>query len=635
MGDQRQEASVARGAVLKGSLRRLWRYVRPELSSVLLAALCIAANAALTVAIVGMSERVLRVDTGDASAAVAAELLQQVERGTLSASEARAAFSTRVREAERQARLEALRNVGQAVQIILILAAANLFFAFGGIYFANRASLRVVRTLRAELFAHLHELSMSFFDRARAGELASGVINDTTVIQHGLTLNLRDMITAPATVIVGGIWMFWLSWQLSLAAVVLVPTISAIIYVLGLRSRRLMAAMQGKVARLQAVLYESLAGMSVVKCFNLEARELERFGQENQETYRAGMRVARVDSLLFSGSHFIGTIGFVLIIWFGTMLILRQRLQFSELIAVALITQRVGASLTRGGRAYNVLQQIGGIADRIFALLDQQPDIVERPDAQPLEVGEGRVEYEHVSFAYNEGEQVLEDITFTIEPGQVVAVVGPSGSGKSTLANLLPRLYDPTRGRILINGQDISRVTLSSLRAHIGVVQQETFLFSGTVRENILLGRPDATEEEMIAAARAADAHEFIMSFEGGYDALVGERGVTLSGGQRQRIAIARALLKDPKILVLDEATSALDAESEAVVQRALEVLMKNRTTLIIAHRLSTIRHADQILVLQNGKIVERGTHDELMKLGGVYAALYRRQVEEEPVAAS
>jgi len=458
-------------------------------------------------------------------------------------------------------------------------------------------------------------------------------VNDTYVLQTALSVDVPSLVAAQVAVTAGLVGMFLLSWRVSVVALLVVPIIAALMWQLGKRMRRIVAAIQAKVGDLQSVLQESVSGVRVVKCFGMEEREAERFLAENQGLYQRGLRAARVTSIFRPLGEYVGIAGFVSVVITGMVEISAGRLLLSELVPLALLIQRVAAAINKAGRGAAMLQQASAICERAFDLLDTAPEEPDPPDAVELPQSPGHVAFEQVRFAYSADAPVLGGISFEVPPGRRVAVVGPSGAGKSTVANLLPRLYEVTGGRIVVNGHDITHVTRASLRSQIGVVLQDTYLFSGTIRENILVGRAEASEAQMLEAARSANADEFIRGLPKGYDTPVGERGVTLSGGQRQRVAIARALLRDPRILILDEATSSLDSESEAIVQAALEVLMADRTTLVIAHRLSTIAGADEILVLDDGQIVERGTHEDLLALGGQYAALWRIQAGERQAA--
>ena len=494
------------------------------------------------------------------------------------------------------------------------------------VYLGHDLGQRVVATMRGQVFDRLQRLSMSFHDSWRTGELMSRATQDVVLVQRFVGVQLADAVSALATVAAGTVVLLVGSWQLTLLAFFFGALLSVIVRKGGLRMRHGATALQAKVADLSAWLQERLLSIRVVQSFAREDHESQQFDRVNRDTVRAYMRVARIDAAQPAMVQFVSALGMVMGLGVAGWLMLHDRLSVDVLLAFLYTAQRVGSRVTRLGRLHlNIQQGLAGAA-RVFEILDREPDIRDRPDAVELPPVEGRIALRGVSFRYPTGEVVLRDMNVEIAPGEVVALAGPSGAGKTSLANLILRFYDPGEGRVEIDGRDVRSVTLRSLRSQIGLVPQETMLFGGTIYENIRYGRLEATREEVIAAARAANAHDFIVELLQGYDTEVGERGIKLSGGQRQRIAIARALLKDPRILILDEATSSLDAESEALVQEALERLMKGRTTLVIAHRLSTIRNADRILVLSDGCIVEEGRHDELLALGGVYARLYEHQ---------
>ena len=424
--------------------------------------------------------------------------------------------------------------------------------------------------------------------------------------------------------------MLLLYWKLTLLTLVIVPLVVFTIRFFGSRLRGAGHRVQGKMADITALLEESVSGIRIIRSFNREEFEIERFMEQNDSNFWALMSTVRLTALLTPFIQFFAAIAVTAIIWYGGMSVIDGEMTAGSLIAFLIYAINLANPVRRISEIYGDIQKSLAAADRVFETLDTEPDVKEKPDAIELPKVQGEICFNHVNFSYDEDHPALIDFNLDVKPGEVVALVGPSGAGKSTVTNLLPRFYDVTDGSITIDGTDIRDVTFSSLRQQIGLVPQETMLFNASIRENILYGRLDATDEEIELAAKAANAEEFILQLPQGYDTLVGDRGNSLSGGQRQRIAIARAILKDPRILILDEATSALDTESEKIVQVALERLMEGRTSIVIAHRLSTIRDADKIVVIDHGRIVEEGTHTGLLNKGGLYAHLHAVQFNEK-----
>jgi subfamily B ATP-binding cassette protein MsbA len=513
--------------------------------------------------------------------------------------------------------------------LIITFLIRSVFYYFQG-YALSYVGERIVVDLRRETYAHLHRLSVRFFADRRVGELVSRLSSDVTLVRAVLTSNVATVLGQALTFVGSLALMLWLNWRLTLFILALAPLIGVSGALFGAQLRRLSTHVQDQLADGTALAEEALSGVRVVKAFAREPYEVGRYGEQMEQAFKATLRLTLVRSAFGPLITFFAFGALAGILWFGGQEVLAHRLSGGSLIAFLVFGINIAASLGAFTGLWTQIQEAVGASRRIFELLDEQPEIADAPDARPLPTVQGRLTFDDVSFSYPGAERVLRNIALEIQRGEVLALVGPSGAGKSTLFNLIPRFYDPTSGRVCVDGYDLRAVTLDSLRGQIGLVPQETQLFSGTVRENLRYGKLDANDAELEAAARAANAEEFIVRLPKGYETLVGEKGVKLSGGQRQRIAIARALLKDPRILLLDEATSSLDSESEGLVQEALERLMKGRTTVIIAHRLSTVQKAHRIAVLEAGRLVELGAHAELLAREGLYARLYRMQFREQ-----
>ena len=513
------------------------------------------------------------------------------------------------------------------VGVVVVTAA----FGYGRGYLLAYTGTRIVSDLRVRLYTHLQGLSLSFYDERRTGEIMSRVTADTTLVQTVITNNLLSLVQQVFTLAVVVVIVLVTDWRLALLALAVAPLLVVMGLLVGRRTRALSKQAQEQLAEASTVLEETLSTTRVVKAFGRERYELERYAGAVGRSFSITVSAARLRALFEAVMTTAGFAAVAVVLWFGGHEVLAHRLTPGGLISFLFYLMLLIGPLQSLASLYNEFQQALGGAARIFELLDTRPAIIDAPGAYALPAVRGHLEVRGLSFAYGAdgrmGAVVLDEINVTAAPGQVVALVGPSGAGKTTLVSLLPRFYDLTAGRITIDGHDITGVTQESLRAVMAIVPQEPTLFGGTVRENIAYARAGATGDEVELAARAANAHAFIAALPDGYDAIVGERGVKLSGGQRQRIAIARAILKDPRLLILDEATSALDNHSEALVQEALERLMAGRTTIVIAHRLTTVERADKIVVLDRGRVVEEGTHADLLARGGLYQRLYTRDL--------
>ncbi|HGX1382542.1 TPA: SAV1866 family putative multidrug efflux ABC transporter [Staphylococcus aureus] len=494
-------------------------------------------------------------------------------------------------------------------------------------YLAQWTSNKILYDIRKKLYNHLQALSARFYANNQVGQVISRVINDVEQTKDFILTGLMNIWLDCITIIIALSIMFFLDVKLTLAALFIFPFYILTVYVFFGRLRKLTRERSQALAEVQGFLHERVQGISVVKSFAIEDNEAKNFDKKNTNFLTRALKLTRWNAYSFAAINTVTDIGPIIVIGVGAYLAISGSITVGTLAAFVGYLELLFGPLRRLVASFTTLTQSFASMDRVFQLIDEDYDIKNGVGAQPIEIKQGRIDIDHVSFQYNDNEApILKDINLSIEKGETVAFVGMSGGGKSTLINLIPRFYDVTSGQILIDGHNIKDFLTGSLRNQIGLVQQDNILFSDTVKENILLGRPTATDEEVVEAAKMANAHDFIMNLPQGYDTEVGERGVKLSGGQKQRLSIARIFLNNPPILILDEATSALDLESESIIQEALDVLSKDRTTLIVAHRLSTITHADKIVVIENGHIVETGTHRELIAKQGAYEHLYSIQ---------
>lgn len=611
---------------MKLFLSRIWAFVRPYRSRMLLGLLCGVLYALTNGLLIVVIKVVVNLVFAGTASISAADQLAQVPAFLRPAADALVQWLPELKSPS--------SRLGLALVIALIpsVMLVRAILGYLNIYMMNWSAMRAIADLRTRLFGHLQDLPLSFFSQASTGDLISRITNDTQVLYSIIGSSLASLIKDPVTVIVLVAVMVSQQPTLTLISLVVMPVCLVPITIYNRKARKSSRLMQGHLAELTGLMHESFTGARIIKAYNLEETVLRGFRETTRKYVGHLMRVVRANELPSQLTEFLGAVGVALVMLYVTFLTDRSHASPGDFVAFLLSIVVMYQPIKSVTRLYNQLHQAAAASERVFEYLEKPNPLVDPPSPVPLRAAGADLEFQHIDFQYAE-KPVLRNVNLTVKAGQLVALVGRSGSGKTTLTNLLLRFYDPQRGSVRIGGTDIRQVSLKDLRRQIALVAQETILFNDTIRNNIALGRPGATDAEIEAAARHAYAHDFIMEKPGGYQAMVGEKGAALSMGQRQRITIARAILKDAPILVLDEATSALDTESERAVQAALESLMRGRTTLCIAHRLSTIQKADRIVVLEAGQIVEAGAHAELLGQNGIYRKLY--DLSAEPVSAT
>lgn len=523
-----------------------------------------------------------------------------------------------------------LTAVLQAAGLILLVSAVRILISFAELFYAEWLTFRFSYDLRNSFYRAVQYLPFSFHDRSHTGDLMSRATSDVMETQRFVGSGMVGMVST--FLLLAGVIIAMFLENVTLASMAMIPMLILIVVAIrfGNAVRARFKELQEQMGLISKTMQESLTGINLVKAFAREGHELNKFDHENDEWFRQRVGLITVWSNNWPFMSFLVGLSIFILLWFGAPLVLDNAVTVGSLFAMISYVLLLNGPVQRIGFLVNLAATAGAAGTRIFAIMDLPNEVADHVDAEALTNARGHVRFEHVNFSYTDDQQILTDITFEALPGQTVALIGPTGSGKSTVTNLLPRFYEVTEGRIVVDGHDIRDLTMQSLRHEIGMVLQDNFLFSNTIKENIAYGRKGATMEEIVAAAKAARAHDFIMHFPKGYETIVGERGVTLSGGQKQRVAIARALLSDPSILILDDSTSSVDTETEYLIQQALQTLMEGRTTFVIAQRLLTLKNADQILVLDHGRVVERGTHEQLLGNNGLYKRIYDLQLKDQ-----
>lgn len=520
-----------------------------------------------------------------------------------------------------------MASLRRIVFVFFMLFLLKNIFGYGQAFTMAYIERRVMKNIRDDLFSQFQRLPLSYFHKRRAGQLISRVTNDVEIANKGINVSFTNLSRDPILIMMYLGMALVISWKLTIIAFTVLPLSMVVIIRIGKKLRKYSTRQQEKMAVLTSILQETVSGIRVVKAFAMEKFEIERFKRESERWFRDVFKIAAIQKLSSPLTEQLSVLVGLVILWYGgTQVLSGQGLDAEYFILFLVCIFSLVHPIKALSGVNNSIQEGLAAAERIFRVLDSPIEEVENTGKLELSDPRGHVVFHDVSFAYKDEEWVLSDINFEVKPGEVVALVGPSGAGKSTLVDLIPRFYDPVKGNLTIDGVDISQVKLHSLRSQMGIVTQEIILFNDTVRNNIAYGMSDISDEQIFQATKAANAHRFILDMPEGYDTIIGDRGVKLSGGQRQRISIARAILKNPPILIFDEATSSLDTESELLVQEAIENLMKDRTTIVIAHRLSTVQNVDRILVLKEGRIVQSGTHEELLEQQGVYKMLYDLQ---------